>query len=66
MWIDLGDKEHAPMIHEIKDSAGNPTDKQEIVILAFSLYSKEVCNGNVNEWRLSLTKANITRQNQHA
>ena len=35
MWIDLNDEESAPMIHQIKDSAGKPTGKQKIIIHAF-------------------------------
>ena len=45
MWINLEDKEYQQMIHEVKDKEGNPTRKQEIVIPAFDLYSKEVKEG---------------------
>ena len=49
MRIDLDDEESAPMVHQIKDGAGKPTGKQKVVIPAFALYSKEVCDGNRNE-----------------
>ena len=49
MWIDLNDEESAPMIHQIKDSSGNDTGQQKIVIPAFDLYSKETGDGNGNE-----------------
>ena len=49
MWTYLDDEESAPMIHQIKDSAGKPTGKQRITIPAFDLYSKEVGDVNGNE-----------------
>ena len=49
MWIDLDDEESAPMVHQIKESAGKPIGKERIVIPAFGHYSKEVGDGNRNE-----------------
>ena len=49
MWIDLDDEESAPMVYQIKESAGKPIGKERIVIPAFGHYSKEVGDGNRNE-----------------
>ena len=49
MWIDLNDEECAPMIHQIKDSSGENTIQQKIVIPVFDLHNKEIGDGNGNE-----------------
>ena len=49
MWIDLDDKESAPLIYQIKDTKGKPTGQQKIVIPTFDLYSKEIGDDNGNE-----------------
>ena len=46
MWVDLDDEECAPLIHQIKDSSGNNTGQQKIVIPAYDLYGKEIGDGN--------------------
>ena len=69
MWVDLDDEECAPLIHQIKDSSGNNTGKQKIVIPAYDLYGKEIGDGNENdrvttyayEIRTSPTNANMLK-----
>ena len=50
MWIDLNDDECAPMIYQIKDSSGENTGQQKIVIPAFDLYSKKIVKGKY-DWQ---------------
>ena len=46
MWVDLDDEECAPLIYQIKDSAGNNTGYQKIVIPSHDLHGKEISDGN--------------------
>ena len=70
MWVDLDDEECAPLIHQIKDSSGNNTGQQKIVIPAYDLYGKEIGDGNGHdrvtthayEIRTSPTNANMLKK----
>ena len=42
MCIDFEDEEIKPMIHDIKDKDGHPTEKKRIVIPVYYIYSKKI------------------------